>query len=79
MKSKPLILSGFMTIVVSLALLLFVVYYYPTGSDNTWGGIGILLISLILGLVGLLIITIGSVVILREKHLEKVWVKRNRE
>lgn len=56
---------------ISLFLLIFVMFYYPTGDDNTWAGVGILLLSVIIGLIGVLLSTIGLFMRLREKHLEK--------
>lgn len=48
-------------------------FYYPTGDNNTWAGVGILLLSVITGLIGILLSTIGLFMRLREKHLEKQW------
>ncbi|MFK3938016.1 hypothetical protein ACI2JA_10990 [Alkalihalobacillus sp. NPDC078783] len=71
MGAKSLLVGGLISIGIGLVLLLFVMFYYPTG-ESSWGGVGVLLISVIFGLLGLLLLLIGLLLRLREKRMEKL-------
>ncbi|MCM2676615.1 hypothetical protein [Alkalicoccobacillus plakortidis] len=47
---------GIVSIFIGIAFFLAVVLIYPLGNESSWGGMGILVISAIFGIGGLLLI-----------------------
>ncbi|WP_099302757.1 hypothetical protein [Bacillus sp. Marseille-P3800] len=59
MKENPPLSAGLVSLLVSVGLILFVLIYYPTGDERSWGGMGFLAISAFFGVTGLILTIIG--------------------
>ncbi|EZH65327.1 hypothetical protein DH09_16970 [Bacillaceae bacterium JMAK1] len=55
MKSNYAILIGVISIIIGLALFLYVLFYYPVGDESSWGGLGFLVASVFFGVLGLIV------------------------
>ncbi|MBM7836970.1 putative membrane protein [Alkalihalobacillus xiaoxiensis] len=61
MKSNTPFWVGISSVLLSGLIFLFVLIYYPTGNESSWGGMGFLVAVAFFAIIGLIFLIVGFV------------------